>query len=423
VLNRLNQLPGIEVFNLIDADGVGTAPAGAHQTREGIQYTIVELKGKVLHNYTDHSSRAFVGLPQLLEEIKPNIAIVSFTFFEPFIYDRRVVSKVKELGIKIIQPHTLFRVERYDVIREGILAGRRYDEYTPTYLFIILALCEKLNLNGKAIREALLKVLQFAKLYTKDAARRILLERLEEKKRMLNFADAHVNYTEKAYEILGSYGVPREKIFITYNSPDTDLLFDVRKKIEQEPPILAPNPHRLIHVGRLVPWKRVDMLIESLAALKHKFTDAELVIIGYGPQEKELKSLVKKLHLEDSVKFIGGVYDPATLGKYLLSSAVYVLAGMGGISIVDAMAFGRPIICSVCDGTEKHLVFEGYNGMYFTNGDGKDLTAKIKHLFDNPELAARMGEHSTEIIKNKINIHAVLDGYKRAFNYVLAKKD
>jgi glycosyltransferase involved in cell wall biosynthesis len=108
------------------------------------------------------------------------------------------------------------------------------------------------------------------------------------------------------------------------------------------------------------------------------------------------------------------------LGKYFLASAVYVLAGMGGLSINDAMAFGRPIVCSVCDGTEKQLVYEGENGMYFKNGDGKDLTDKLRYLFKNPELVKKMGEHSTDIIKNKINIHTVIKGYLDAFTYVMS---
>ncbi len=95
---------------------------------------------------------------------------------------------------------------------------------------------------------------------------------------------------------------------------------------------------------------------------------------------------------------------------------------MGGLSINDAMTYGRPIICSVCDGTEKQLVYEGENGFYFKNADKEDLTEKIRLLFKDPVRAAKMGEHSTDIIKNKINIHTVLKGYKDSFDYALKRK-
>jgi len=117
--------------------------------------------------------------------------------------------------------------------------------------------------------------------------------------------------------------------------------------------------------------------------------------------------------------FIGAIYDANLLGKYLLASSVYVLAGMGGLSINDAMCFGRPIICSVCDGTEKRLVRDGYNGLYFEHGDQNDLTQKILYLLKNPRLQLKMGLNSSSIIKNEINIHTVIKGYMNAFEFVM----
>lgn len=106
----------------------------------------------------------------------------------------------------------------------------------------------------------------------------------------------------------------------------------------------------------------------------------------------------------------------------MLSSSIYVLAGMGGLSINEAMAFGKPIICSVCDGTEKKLVREGFNGYYFKNGNKQDLADKIKLLVSNPNEIKRMGKNSENIIKNEINIETVIKGYIKAFEYVSNKK-
>jgi len=242
---------------------------------------------------------------------------------------------------------------------------------------------------------------------------------LEINRRIYRFPDAHVNYIEEACHIFESYGVPREKIFITYNSPDTDELFRVRKTLERGDRILPECDGRLIHIGRLVPWKRVDLLIRSFARIRRRFPDSELVIVGEGPEETRLRDLTKRLGMAGAVRFVGGVYDPTTLGQYLLSASVYVLAGMGGISINDAMCFERPVICSVCDGTEKKLVREGFNGLYFREGDEEDLARKITRLIGNPELRRRMGANSAEIIRDEINIHTVVKGYLAAFRYVL----
>jgi glycosyltransferase involved in cell wall biosynthesis len=233
-----------------------------------------------------------------------------------------------------------------------------------------------------------------------------------------NLPDAHLNYVEDAYDIFGSYGVGRDKIFITYNSPDTDKLFEIRQSLATAAPIMPKNDHRLIHVGRLVGWKNVDLLIRAFARLKEVYHDAELLIVGYGPLEHELKHLADRLHVGAAVHFVGGVYDPKVLGQYLMSSSVYVLAGMGGLSINDAMCFGLPVVCSVGDGTEKKLVRDGFNGKYFTEGNEDDLVEKISYLFDHPQLRYQMGINSTAIIKNEINIHTVIKGFTDAFKFV-----
>jgi glycosyltransferase involved in cell wall biosynthesis len=231
--------------------------------------------------------------------------------------------------------------------------------------------------------------------------------------------DAHVCYIQKAYEIYGSFGVTKESIFLTYNSPDTDLLMSINEKVKNEQPILPENPYRLLHVGRLVDWKRVDLIIEAVNLLKEKNPRIKLIVVGYGPKEDDWKKCALDLGVQDKVKFVGGVYELGVLGKYFRASSIYVLGGMGGLSINDAMSFERPIICSVCDGTEAHLVRDGFNGMYFENGNSTDLANKIEKMWSSPEKLKQMGENSYSIIKNEININKVIDGYTGAFKYVL----
>jgi glycosyltransferase involved in cell wall biosynthesis len=95
-----------------------------------------------------------------------------------------------------------------------------------------------------------------------------------------------------------------------------------------------------------------------------------------------------------------------------------VLAGMGGLSINEAMCFGKPIICSVADGTEKRLVREGYNGLYFESGSVESLISTIEKSFKDPAQIQVMGQRSKEIIQQEINIHTVLGNYIEAFKFV-----
>ena len=138
---------------------------------------------------------------------------------------------------------------------------------------------------------------------------------------------AHLNYVDEAYEIYGSYGVPRERIFITYNSPDTDEMREVEKTLPLHTALLPPCRRRITHVGRLVEWKRVDLLIRAFANVYQSFSDAELLIVGSGPMEQVLKDQCKELGVSKSVRFVGGVYDPVLLAQYMQATTVYVLAG------------------------------------------------------------------------------------------------
>ena len=110
-------------------------------------------------------------------------------------------------------------------------------------------------------------------------------------------------------------------------------------------------------------------MIEAFWKVAADYPEAELVIVGDGPELDNLRQQANDLQLADSIRFIGAVYDPKTLGAYMNESSIYVLAGMGGLSINDAMTYGMPVLCAVCDSTERDLVKEGKNGYFFKDGD------------------------------------------------------
>jgi glycosyltransferase involved in cell wall biosynthesis len=227
-----------------------------------------------------------------------------------------------------------------------------------------------------------------------------------------NLVDAHINYLDEAVAMHASYGVPGEKVFVTANSPDTDALLATANELKN----VQANPFRFLHIGRLVKWKQVDVLIEATIALRAKYPQTELSIVGDGP---ELANLKEQAAGYDFIQFHGGIYDPKELGKITCESGIYVLAGMGGLSINEAMCFSKPVVCSVADGTEKRLVREGYNGHFFESGSVASLTSVLEKLFIDPAQIEVMGKRSREIIEKEINIHTVLGNYMEAFRFAI----
>jgi glycosyltransferase involved in cell wall biosynthesis len=390
VLSKLNSEPGVELVVVAPSRSSACIGHGVYQTRDGINFKVIELsETRRFHLYT-----TFIGLSRVLLQERPDVVIVIESYVRAFLFDAPVVASMKLIRAGLILKSIPFRHSTY---QEAFINAESATGFAslPSFVNSIL---QKLCL------------LQLAK--------RLMLS---VNQRALCLPDAHVNYVE-AYEYWKSYGIPKEKIFITRNSPDTDRLFATRKEIEAEPRILPHNPYRLLHVGRLVEWKRVDMLLRAIFRIRERFPDLELLIIGNGPKEESLKKLADELQLGASVRFLGGIYDQRLLGQYYQASSLYVLAGMGGLSINEAMSFSLPILCSVCDGTEKVLVREGINGRYFLDGDEDDLVDKITWFFDRSEELKNMGLCSEVIIRRDVNIRTVINGYVDALRYVVQRK-
>ncbi|WP_149240106.1 glycosyltransferase family 4 protein [Dyadobacter sp. 32] len=385
ILNKMVSDYGTEVVLIKPSQKSKAVGSGVKEDSSNIKFRLVELA----EYKTWYGKAFFKDLIPALQEIKPDIIVMSaWPYFLQLILNPFFYRRLRRVGAKLICRDIPFNISYWGKSKEYYYSGHN--------------LTEDLNTNGKTL-------IGYLYFWLITCIRRMYLP----------LADAHINYFDEARLITGSYGVPQEKIFIAANSPDTDELLSAYENVMKQPDILPSNPNRLIHVGRLVKWKRVDMLIQSVKDLKDELSDIELVIVGFGPEEESLKELTERLNLSNDVRFVGGVYDSLTLGRYLHNSSVYVLGGMGGLSINDAMCFAKPVICSVADGTEKRLVQDGYNGYYFENGDQKSLNSTIRKLLKDPDKIKIFGDNSLKTIKEKVNIHTVLREYDAAFRYVL----
>jgi glycosyltransferase involved in cell wall biosynthesis len=386
VLNKLNQFEDIEVILVAPADGGKTVGSGVHQTQEGIEFKLYHLE----EYKTYYGKMFFRGIEELIDKEQPNIIVSNWPYQLAWVFFPLLYWKIRKKHIKLISKEIPFQVPYYHDAVAYYTRGGGISEN---------------NQKGEQENSFLTKIRY--KFIT------------EIRKIFVNRVDAHINYFDEATAIQGSYGVPAEKVFITANSPDTDTIFEAKGNIENLEPILPKNPFRIIHVGRLVRWKRVDLLIEATQKLSSKYPNIELLVIGTGPDENNLKEQVEKGQLQNHVRFVGGIYDMPTLGRYFQSSSIYVLAGMGGLSINEAMCFGLPVVCSVADGTEKRLVRENQNGHYFTNGNLESLEEVIDRMLGDLPKTKQMGIESERIIREEINIHTVLGKYQEAFNFAM----
>jgi glycosyltransferase involved in cell wall biosynthesis len=380
VLNKLQREMGVEVCVVVPASKGATLGAGVFESKDGIEFKVFYQE-----EYTTYYGKKFFrGLKELILQEKPDVLMVNWPYQASFVFYPGWYNFLRRNNVAIISKEIPFQVPHYNEAISYYLQGGGVTE------------------NNQAHQKN-----------TSILARVKFMIVRETRRLFSNLVDAHINYLDEAVAMHGSYGVPAEKVFVTANSPDTDALLATANELK----VVQANPFRLLHIGRLVKWKQVDVLIEAAIALHAKYPQTELSIVGDGPESEALKSQAAGY---DFIKFHGGIYDPTELGKITCESGIYVLAGMGGLSINEAMCFSKPVVCSVADGTEKRLVREGYNGHFFESGSVASLNAVIEKLFSDPAKIAMMGKRSQEIIEKEINIHTVLGNYMEAFKYAIA---
>ncbi|MEY4070423.1 MAG: hypothetical protein RL721_1037 [Candidatus Eisenbacteria bacterium] len=153
----------------------------------------------------------------------------------------------------------------------------------------------------------------------------------------------------------------------------------------------APSPYPadgpVLSVGRLIPDKGMDVVIEACAA-----AGRPLVIAGSGPERASLEA--RAAALKADVRFTGFVDREALAGLYREASAVVLAARRGeGLPnvLLEAMAHGRPVVATPCAGT-RNLLADGANGLVVPAGDAVALAGALGRLAAEPATASRLAE-------------------------------
>ena len=155
----------------------------------------------------------------------------------------------------------------------------------------------------------------------------------------------------------------------------------------------------IFFVNNLQKLKGADILINSLRIVINSIQNLIVYIAGTGPQEDELKSLVKKLNLESNVKFLGFVSDEEKYQYYKACQIVVVPSRWDcqPAALFDAAASGKPVIAS--DMSNPGIVEDGETGFIFESENVEDLADKIVTLLTDEKLREDMGKSAKENVK------------------------
>lgn len=191
--------------------------------------------------------------------------------------------------------------------------------------------------------------------------------------------------------LLELYGLPPEGVHLLYNPIDVERISELSRaelSISERPFFLG--------VGRLIRAKGFDLLIRAFHRARPQLNGAELVILGQGREGPNLRSMVERLGLGDSVKLPGFESNP---WRYMSRSlAVVVPSYSEGFSLVtaEALAAGAPVIVTDCPHGPQEIVAQGEFGEVVARGSEEELAAALVRLAEDAprrQELARKGPH------------------------------
>lgn len=151
----------------------------------------------------------------------------------------------------------------------------------------------------------------------------------------------------------------------------------------------------VLFVGRLIYYKGADVLVRAM-----RDVDADLVLVGRGPLEPELKALAVSLGIQSRVTFVEPV-DDAELAAWYRAASVLCLPSVArseayGLVQLEAHASGTPVVSTDLPTGVPWVNRDGETGRVVTPGDARALAEVLSALLaDEPE-RARMGAYARE---------------------------
>ncbi len=155
------------------------------------------------------------------------------------------------------------------------------------------------------------------------------------------------------------------------------------------------DPVRLLSVGRFQPKKGFDVLLHALARLHNHVV---LTLVGYGPQERQLRALAQRLGVHDRLRWTGPIDHPGVRALYR-ESDLFVLAprvaadgdrdGLPNV-VVESLSQGLPVVATRLSALPE-IVEDGVNGRLVPPEDPSALAAALRSLVEDPATRRRLG--------------------------------
>lgn len=155
----------------------------------------------------------------------------------------------------------------------------------------------------------------------------------------------------------------------------------------------------IIAMGRLVPQKRFDLLINSFARITQAHPEWSLAIIGAGAELNKLKELARELGVSQKV-FLPG--PTANAHAVLKQAQIFVLSSdYEGFpnALCDAMACGLPVIATDCDYGPRTIIRNSFDGILVPTDNAEALAQALEELLRFPHKRVALSEQAPAVVQ------------------------
>ena len=197
-------------------------------------------------------------------------------------------------------------------------------------------------------------------------------------------------------------GVPYEKIFLIPYTIDNSYFYNLTKnssadsiyldKVNQDIPTI-------LFASKFMKRKNPLLLLESSKLLSKRNIRHNLVFVGSGEMENEMRNFIRQNDLKNV--FLEGFINQSLLPKIYSESDIFVLPSVNepwGLIVNEVMAAGMPVVVSSEVGCVDDLIKHGVNGFKFEAGNSDELSNYLAKLISDKDLIKEMGLASQTII-------------------------
>jgi glycosyltransferase involved in cell wall biosynthesis len=178
----------------------------------------------------------------------------------------------------------------------------------------------------------------------------------------------------------------------------------------------ATRPFTILCVGRLTPAKGQRILIDACRQLHQSGRTLQLVLVGTGPDEAELRAAVAGYGLASVVRFTGALNETEVRAWYSQADAFALASFAEGIPVVlmEAMASGIACVSTRITGIPE-LIRDGEDGLLVAPSDADELAAALARLMDDCPLRQYLARSGRARVQEKYNLARNVERLGRIF--------